>query len=113
MATIYNYYQLYIHTAIDMLEGTGYLKDSLDWDVNRGKFTLRLRNRDGSPLTVLVITFKKSKSSIVIVDTKTHMQTEFRIILDTDGKNLDYFHSFLDGFIFEIAYQNDVKNSST
>ncbi len=49
MATIYNCYQHYVYTAIDLLMEKGFIRSDLDWDVNRGKFTLRLFGVDNAP----------------------------------------------------------------
>ena len=49
MATIYNCYQHYVYTAIHLLMEKGFIRSDLDWDVNRGKFTLRLFGVDNMP----------------------------------------------------------------
>ena len=35
----------------------GFIRSDLDWDVNRGKFTLRLFGVDNMPLKVIIIWF--------------------------------------------------------
>lgn len=103
MATIYNYYLHYVHTAIGMLMEAGYLGNELDWDVCRGKFTLRIRNTNQVHLTVLVITFRRKDNTIIVADTGTHKQTEFPLLVSPESNNLKEFWIFLRNYIQEIS----------
>lgn len=101
MATNYNLYQHYIYTAIDLLMKKGLIKNDLDWDVNRGKFTLRLSDGANRPLRVIITEFRRKDSTIVVTDAKTHVETGFHII-SADLKNKDEFHKFIIDYISGI-----------
>ena len=101
MATIYNCYQHYVYTAIELLMEKGFIRSDLDWDVNRGKFTLRLFGVDNMPLKVIIIWFRRKESVIVVSDAKTHENTEFHIVFE-DAKNKAEFHKFIIDRITEM-----------
>lgn len=101
MATIYNCYQHYVYTAIHLLTEKGFIRNDLDWDVNRGKFTLRLFGVDNTPLKVIIIWFRRKDGVIVVSDAKTHENTEFHIAFE-DVKNKDEFHKFIIDYILRI-----------
>lgn len=98
MATIYDYYKHYVHIAIGTLKEKGFLQSELDWDIYKGKFTLRLRQSDGAPLTVLVIEFRKRDNTIIVIDANTHERMEFMIIIEDKSNKaafLDFLYSYL------------------
>lgn len=100
MATIYDYYKHYVHIAIGMLREKGFLRSELDCDIYKGKFTLRLRHSDGSPLTVLVVEFRKRDNTIIIIDANTHERMEFMIIIE-DKNNKAAFLDFIYNYLYK------------
>ena len=98
MATVYDYYKHYVHIAIGTLREKGLLRSELDWDICKGKFTLRLFRSNGSPSTILVIEFRRRDNTIIVIDTNTHQQMEFMIdIKDKNNKTafLDLLFNYL------------------
>ena len=76
----------------------GFIRNDLDWDVNRGKFTLRLFGVDNTPLKILIIQFRRKDSVIIISDAITHEKVEFHIVFE-DVKNKGEFHNFIMDYI--------------
>lgn len=94
MATAYDYYEHYMHTAIGMFSEMGYIRNELDWDILRGKFTLRLYQKDGLSKTVLVTEFQQSSNTITVIDATTHERLEYQMnINQKNDKNA--FHKAL------------------
>lgn len=94
MATAYDYYEHYMHTAIGMFRELGYIRNELDWDILLGKFTLRLFQKDGSSNTVLVTEFQQSSNTIVVIDAITHKRMEYQMNIDQENDK-DAFHKAL------------------
>ncbi len=94
MATAFDYYEHYMHTAIEKFRELGYIRNELDWDILRGKFTLRLYQKDGASKTVLIIEFQQSSNTITVIDAITHKRLEYHMnIGQTNDK--DAFHKVL------------------
>ena len=94
MATAYDYYEHYMHTAIGMFSELGYIRNELDWDILRGKFTLRLYQKDGSSKAVLVTEFLQSSNTIVVIDAVTHNRLEYQMSI-AQKNDKDAFHKAL------------------
>ena len=87
-----------VHIAIGMLREKGFLRSELDWDINKGKFTLRLCHSDGLPSTILVIEFRRRDNTIIVIDTNTHQRMEFMIEIE-DRYNKTAFLDFLYNYL--------------
>ncbi len=82
MASEYEIYKKAAFAAIGELLEQGFLLDDLDWDVSRGKFTLRLRGADRKPMVAVgLITYRRKDNMIVMVNAVTGANEELPLFV--------------------------------
>ncbi len=101
MATVYDWYKMYAHCAINELREKGHIENELDWDINRGKFTLRIKRNATETPTVFLITFRRKDETIVIIRTEDHSQRTFKMDLNSGRRNREEFYDYLLRYVTE------------
>lgn len=102
MATVYNYYIMYASCAINVLREKGYIENELDWDINRGKYTLRIKRNETETPSVFLITFRRKDETIVIIRTEDHSQRTFKIDMNSVHRNIEEFSDCLLRYVTEL-----------
>ena len=96
MSSMYNIYEQFASVAIGKLMEREYLLDDLDWDVKGGKYTLRIRGADRSPMVAVgLLTFRRKDNMIVAINAVTGEKTEFSLIAVVCQSNIEDFLDFI------------------
>ena len=96
MASMYDIYKQFSSVAISKLMEREYLLDDLDWDVKSGKYTLRIRGADRSPMVAVgLLTFRRKDNMIVAINAVTGEKTEFQLVADGGQNNIEDFLGFI------------------